>query len=91
MPYNGTYLINLQINGLNRKARSYIRINGEEATYTDIYDPDSNSQVASPSIVLHMLTGQEVTVDPNFTGTIAGNSNRLVTWMSIMMLYPDVD
>ncbi len=89
VPTDGLYLVHARVYGLDSRARHMIRVNGDEVTFTQGYDPDSIYHSASTSIVLHLLSGQEVAVDPQFDGTVSGNPDRMVTSFGAILLYAD--
>ncbi len=89
VPYSGLYLIHARVYGWDNKAHHYIRVDGESVTYTYKSDPDYNSQAGSTSVVLHLLAGQKVTVDPGFSGTIDGRTGWMGTTFGATLLYVD--
>ncbi len=89
VPYSGLYLIHVRVYGRDKDAGHYIRVDGDDVTYTSAYDPDHSSQSGSTSIVLHLVAGQKVTVDPHFTGTIHGGTDWMSTSFGATFLYPD--
>ena len=90
VPYSGLYLIHVRVYGLNKSATHLIRVDGDTVTYTYEQDPDHRYQTGSTSIVLHLLAGQEVTVDPHFSGyIIRGDTSWMYTSFGTTFLYPD--
>ena len=90
VPYSGLYLIHARVSGNDKSVTHYIRVDGDDVTYTRGYDPDYYDQSGSTSIVLHLLAGQRVTVDPWFSsGTIDGNTGNMATSFGTTFLYPD--
>ena len=70
-------------------AAHYIMVDGSQVTYTNEHDAAYGEQSSSTSIVMHLDEGQEVTVDPNFTGTIRGNPGYMGSSFGITLLYRD--
>ncbi len=89
VPYDGLYLIHARVYGLDNQASHYIQVNGDAVTYTNEHDPDYSYHTASTSIVLHLLAGQEVDVDPLFSGTMWGTANVMGTSFGATLLYAD--
>ena len=89
VPYSGLYLIHARVYGEDNYASHWILVDGNEVTYTTEHDPYYSYQSGSTSIVLHLLAGQEVTVDPNFSGTIAGYTGWMKTSFGVTLLYAD--
>ncbi len=89
VPYSGLYLIDARVYGFDKQAHHFIRVDGVAVTYTYVYDRDASAQSASTSIVLHLLAGQEVTVEPRFGGTIVGSTGSMVTSFGATLLYVD--
>ncbi len=90
VPYNGLYLIQSHINGLDHSATHYIKVDGEFTTYSRGYDGDYIFEEASTTIVLHLQSGQEVGVDPGFSGRVDGYGPVAIrTYFGATLLYPD--
>ncbi len=89
VPYSGLYLIHARVYGMDKSASHYIRVDGDDVTYTYEYDPDDIWQTGSTSIVLHLVAGQKVTVDPTFSGTIWGYTGDMRTTFGATLLYVD--
>ena len=89
VPYNGSYLIHARLYGKNNYASHYILVDGDDAVFTDGYDAVQTYPSASTSIVLHLVAGQEVAVDPSFPGDIDGNLDYLGSTFGISLLYRD--
>ncbi len=90
--YDGLYLFHATVYALGNSAYHYIRVDGDEVTVSIEYDPDHSGQQSSTSIVLHLKAGQEVTVDPEFFGTIHGSTGltrTIRTSFGATLLYPD--
>ncbi len=85
VPYSGMYLIHVRVYGTDNIAHHWIRVDGDTVTYTY----DHSYQSGSTSIVLHLLAGQRVTVDPNFSGGIHGYPDNMVTSFGATLLYVD--
>ena len=75
--------------GLDNSATHYLEIDGDAVTYTNGYDPDDASQSGSTSLVLHLQSGQELGVDPLFSGTIKGSTSKMYTLFGATLLYAD--
>ncbi len=89
VPYDGLYLIHARVYSGDGDALHSINVDGDEITYTREYDPDWTLQAASTSITLHLLAGQEVGVDPWFTGAIIGDPSVMQSSFGMTLLYPD--
>ena len=90
VPYNGLYLIHARVYGWDNWADHYIRVDNDWVTFTRGADPSGYQfQATSTSIVLHLVAGQEVGVDPYFDGTIDGNAGYMRTSFGITLLYRD--
>ena len=89
VPMDGLYLIHARLRGLDKDASHYIRVDGDQATYTTECDPAYDNQSSSTSIVIHLVAEQEVTVDPRFTGTIHGDTAPMYSSFGITLMYPD--
>ena len=76
------------MSGGDHDATHYIRVDGNEVARTWAFDhyqfPSSLT-----SLVLPLVEEQEVTVDPDFTGTVGGRTGYMVTSFSITLLYGD--
>ena len=77
------------MHGLNNWASHYITVDNDAVTYTYVQDSGDSNQEASTSIVLHLLTGQELAVKPSFTGTIDGESDHMISTFGVTLLYLD--
>ncbi len=75
IPYDGMYLVHARVYGRDKDATHFITVDGTAVTYTKGYDPGNIYQFASTSIVLHLLSGQEVAVEPTFSETIDGSTS----------------
>ncbi len=73
--------------GRDNDATHFIKVNGNKVTYTQGHDPDFNKQSSATSIVLHLEDGQEVGIDPVFTGTIDGFPDFMKTSFGATLLY----
>ncbi len=89
VPRDGLYLIHARVYGRDNYASHYIRVNGNIVTSAAEHDPGHLYQSASTSIVLHLLSGHEVAVDPSFTGSVDGWTNYMTTSFGAMLLYAD--
>ncbi len=89
VPRDGLYVVHARVRGRDNTASHYIRVNGAPATYTREHDPDDEHPSGSTSIILHLLLGQEVAVDPQFTGTVAGHTNHMSTSFGAILIYAD--
>ena len=89
VPYNGLYLIHARVYGTDKDAGHSITVDGDAVTYTYGHDPDYQDQSASTSVVLHLQAGQEVAVNPSFSGTVYGSTGFMVTSFGATLLYPD--
>ena len=86
VPLDGLYLIHARVYGKNNDADHFIRVDGSIVTYTKRTDPDESFQHASTTIVLHLLAGQQVAVDPDFYNNVWGNK---ASSFGAALLYPD--
>ena len=89
VPYDGQYEIHVRVNGLDFDACHMIRVDGNQVTYTSRYDPDESNQASSTSIVIPLVTGQELTVNPCFIGTVHGSTINMPTTFGAILLYGD--
>ena len=89
VPRDGLYLVHVRVDGKDNYANHYITVDSVDVTFTRRYDPDDSYQSGSTSIVLHLLSGQQVAVDPGFTGTISGSTSWMYTSFGITLLYAD--
>ena len=87
--HDGLYLIHARVYGEDNNATHYIRVNGEEVSCTEEYNPNYRLQSSSTSIVLHLKAGDEVTIDANFQKTISGNPQSMLSSFGANILYPD--
>ncbi len=88
VPLDGLYLIHARVYGADNWAAHIIKVDTDGVTYSLAYDPDYIYQQATTSIVLHLLAGQEVTVDPAFSGTVGGDPGYMRTSFGASLLYP---
>ena len=89
VPRDGLYVVHARVRGRDKTASHFIMVNGTRVTYTREHDPDDEHPSGSTSIILHLLLGQEVTVEPNFTGTVAGNAAYMSTSFGAILIYAD--
>ena len=89
VPYDGLYLINAVVSGEDYNAGHSILLDGITATLTYELDPGYPYQSTSTSIVLHLESGQEVTVKSGFTGTVSGSAYYIKSSFGATLLYPD--
>ncbi len=89
VPRDGLYLVHVRVYGADNNAGHFITVNGVSVTFARVYDPDDLYQSASTSIVLHLLSGQQVAVEPGFSGTISGSTSIMWTSFAITLLYAD--
>ena len=68
VPRDGLYLIHARVYGRDSQASHFIKVDNLQVTHTREYDSSSMDQSGSTSIVLHLQFGQQVAVDPQFTG-----------------------
>ena len=64
-------------------------MDGDDATYTSGYDPDYLKQSTSTTVVMHLVAGQEIGVDPTFDGPIDGDTTKMYSSFGITLMYPD--
>ncbi len=89
IPYDGLYLVHARVYGVDKSASHSILVDGDVVTNTHESDSDLTHQSDSTSIVLHLLAGQDVYVDPNFSGTINGYTAYMFTSFGATLLYAD--
>ena len=89
VPRDGFYLVHARVYGHDNMASHYIKVNGVAVTYTKGFDPGHQYQSASTSIVLHLLSDQVIGVDPQFSGTVDGDSDVMTTSFGAMLLFAD--
>ena len=89
VPHNGSYLIHARVYSGSNSAAHFIRVDGDTMTYTFEYDSGQGVQTSSTSVVLHLVAGEEVTVDPNFSGTVSGSTSNMRSSFGCTMLYGD--
>ena len=88
VPRNGTYLVQARVRGMNQRADHFIRVDGDSITYTN-GNGNHQEQSSLTSITLHLVEGQEVTVDVNYSNTIDGSTGQMTTSFGASMLYGD--
>ena len=89
VPYDGHYLIHAWLYAYNNDASHYVKVNGDAITWYKGYDDGTSAQSATTSVVLHLLAGQQITVIPDFTGTISGSTSTMNSAFGMTLLYPD--
>ncbi len=79
-PVSGLYLITSQLYGRQNTAEYFLRVNGVDVTYAnEVDEQDSDDRVmGQTTVVLKLNAGQQVWIDPNFSGsdTIGGTSTN---------------
>ncbi len=89
VPRDGLYVVHARVRGRVKTASHFIMVNGARVTYTREHDPDDQHPSGSTSIILHLMSGDEVSVDPNFQWTVAGNTAYMSTSFGATLLYAD--
>ena len=88
VPYNGSYLIHVRVQGWGLNSVHNIMVDGHALIHTWAYDPGS-WQTSSTSIVLHLVVAQELAVEPYSSGTIGGWDHMMYTTFGVTLIHPD--
>ncbi len=89
VPYNGLYFIHVRIYGEDNDATHFIRVNGNEVTITEDYNPNNKLQSSSTSIVLYLKKGDELTADANFEKTLSGSPDSMLSSFGVYPFHLD--
>ena len=91
VPHDGLYLIHSLVRGTNDQASHYITVDGVQVAYARGYVSGHGPQTASLSVALHLVSGQEIGVDPLFSGTVNGwrDDLKMCTYFWAILLFPD--
>ena len=93
VPFSGKYLVQSRLYVKSGDADHFINVNGKHVARTPKVDSSegwSGAVVSSTSVVLHLLQGQKITVDPYFpTSTLYGNAEYLLSSFGATLLYVD--
>ena len=83
-PVTGLYLITSKLYGIKNRADYWLRVNGNAVTYTDEFDEqDSDGRVMGyNTVVLKLNAGQQVWIDPYFSGSDAMNGSSYLGMQS---------
>ncbi len=78
--------------GKDNSASFSININGQKLAFTSTKDPDHSHQSSNPAIVLKLLKGDAVTIDPylSSSNTIRGGdsgSSQMYNWFNVILLF----
>ena len=87
VPYSGLYLVLVRVYSTSYEAHHWIRVDGGGVAYTEHWDPYYAYQHASTSLVLDLIEGQTLSVDPAISGEIYGDY-LIRTSFSAILLYP---
>ena len=87
VPLDGLYLLHARVYGSDYLATHSITVDGLDITYTFEHDPAYGSQSSLTSIVIHLVGGQVVAVNPSFTGTILGYIDIMSTSFGATLLH----
>ena len=72
---------------MNNLAHHYIKVDGVSVSYTRVADADYVVTTGTTTLVLPLQTGQELAVDPGFTGGIQGSATSIRSSFSATLLY----
>ena len=74
-----------------KRAHTQILVNDIAATSSYNYDKEVNSVNVSPTVVLHLNTGDRVRAKNSYVATsdIQGHASIMYSWFSITLLYAD--
>ena len=78
--------------GKDNSASFNINVNGQKVTFTYSKDDTVSAQSSNPTIVLKLLKGDVVTIDPYLTSsnTIRGGDSgtaQMYNWFNVVLLF----
>ena len=93
VPFSGKYLVQARLYVKSGDADHFINVNGKHVARTPMSDSSEGwygNVVSSTSVVLHLLQGQQLTVEPFFpTSTIFGHADYMQSSFGATLLYVD--